>query len=1038
MLTPSLAQEGNNWYFGRYAGLSFNYPTPKALHDGALSTYEGCATISDKNGLLLFYTDGTTVWNKNHQPMPNGTGLHGDSSSANAAIIIPKPGSATIYYIFTADSQENQNAKGYNYSEVDITLDNGLGDITVNKNVLLYAPSSEKLTAVRDANGTDVWIITHEWGSNTWRSFKVSCNGVNTTSVNSSEGWVYQETRDIDGTLYHSESAGCLKASPDGKKIATTDLNSQKWELFDFDNTTGKISNGLNFFEFSPYGIEFSPNSKLVYVSSELRGYYDSSSVKQFVLAVHDSAAVASSAIIIGTIGVADNTFSINALQLGPDDKIYCVLQEDSYLSVINSPNIRGLSCNYVNRQIDLEGKIGKLGLPVFFASLITNKNVDFSFTAGNDCATVDFSASSSINNITQWLWDFGDGQTATGQNVSHTYITGSEYNAQLTVTVSNICGGGTASTIKKINLKRLRPTSAFSFNTRCGDKTLTLIDSSTVSTGNIVQWNWDFGDGSISNLASPTHTFSDFGKYDVSLITTSDGACNGNDTIKKTVALHARPVPDINISNACVNKKVSFTDISTILHDTIAARFWEFDDGQQFAAHTFERQFGTANTYTLKMAIRSSAGCSSDTLFKTFTIDAIPQAKFSIGIACVDSVISFRNESETTNGNITQWHWELGDGNNSDEQNVHHKYATEGNYTIKLIANTSQQCSSDTLIKMIQVDSRPTAVFSVIDGCIGKAIVPENNSTTAVGNIAEYLWDTGQGFISGGEKPSFSFNAAGDQLIRMRARSTQGCASAITEQTINIQSNPVAIFTFGNTCAGEEIQFTNTSSNSAGAIEKWNWDFGNGSNSQVFEPVYVFNSFGIYNVSLTATTQNGCSNLANKTITIAKVNVSAGNDTLVAIGQPLQLAGSGAKDYQWHPITYLNNPLSNSPIAILPADMSYYLTGTTTEGCIGHDTINIKVYKGPDIYVPNAFTPNGDKTNDVFKPVMPGIKQLMYFSVYNRWGQLVYQTTIPGQGWDGMLNGKTVPAGIYIWTLSAIDYNNRAWKKNGSVVVIR
>lgn len=191
MLTPSFAQEGNNWYFGRHAGLSFNYPTPKALHDGALSTYEGCATISDKNGLLLFYTDGTTVWNKNHRPMPNGTGLYGDSSSANAAIIIPKLGSSTIYYIFTSDSQENQNVKGYNYSEVDITLDNGLGDITAKKNVLLYAPSSEKLTAVRDANGTDVWIITHGCGSNTWRSFKVSCNGVNITSVNSSEGWVY-------------------------------------------------------------------------------------------------------------------------------------------------------------------------------------------------------------------------------------------------------------------------------------------------------------------------------------------------------------------------------------------------------------------------------------------------------------------------------------------------------------------------------------------------------------------------------------------------------------------------------------------------------------------------------------------------------------------------------------------------------------------------------------------------------------------------------------------------------------------------------
>lgn len=315
---------------------------------------------------------------------------------------------------------------------------------------------------------------------------------------------------------------------------------------------------------------------------------------------------------------------------------------------------------------------------------------------------------------------------------------------------------------------------------------------------------------------------------------------------------------------------------MSIIQHDTIAARFWEFGDGQQFTTQTFERQFSTADTYTLKMAARSGAGCSSDTLFKTFTIDATPQAKFSIGTACVDSAISFRDESVVTNGNITQWHWELGDGNVADQQNTSHQYANAGSYAAKFVVTTAQHCSSDTLIQTIQVDSRPTAIFSVTDGCIGKAMVPENHSTTTVGNIGEYLWDTGEGFKPTGEKPSFLFNVPGNQLIRMIARSTQGCVSAIAEQTINIQSNPVAAFTFGNTCAGKEIPFTNTSSNSAGAIEKWNWNFGNGSNSQEFEPVYIFNSFGNYNVSLTATTQNGCSNIANKTITIAKVNVSA------------------------------------------------------------------------------------------------------------------------------------------------------------------
>ena len=139
--------ETANWYFGDNAGVTFNSGTPVALLDGQLSTTEGCATISNSSGQLLFYTDGITVWDKTHAIMPNGTDLLGDPSSSQSAIIVPKPGSINTYYIFTVDNEGGPN--GLQYSELDLSLNSGNGDVTANKNVLLSTPTSEKISAVQ-------------------------------------------------------------------------------------------------------------------------------------------------------------------------------------------------------------------------------------------------------------------------------------------------------------------------------------------------------------------------------------------------------------------------------------------------------------------------------------------------------------------------------------------------------------------------------------------------------------------------------------------------------------------------------------------------------------------------------------------------------------------------------------------------------------------------------------------------------------------------------------------------------------------------
>ena len=228
------AQRANIWYFGINAGLDFNFSPPRALTDGSILTYEGCTTITDKRGQLLFYTDGVKVYDRSHKMMPNGGGLLGNNSSTQSAIIVPNPGDSNIYYIFTSDCSENSFVNGYNFSVVDMKLNNGMGNVTAQKNVNLYKPCTERLTAVKAANGIDYWVITKGLNDNRFTVYKIDCKGINLTPVISNAGLAH----DFDSTQY--VGTGQMKASPDGKKLCLPLL----WpvtlvQLFDFDNNTG-------------------------------------------------------------------------------------------------------------------------------------------------------------------------------------------------------------------------------------------------------------------------------------------------------------------------------------------------------------------------------------------------------------------------------------------------------------------------------------------------------------------------------------------------------------------------------------------------------------------------------------------------------------------------------------------------------------------------------------------------------------------------------------------------------------------------------
>jgi gliding motility-associated-like protein len=339
-------QETNIWYFGTNAGITFATNPPTALTNGALSTGEGCATICDATGNLLFYTDGVTVYNKTHLMMDNGFGLHGNISSTQSAIILPRPGSTNIYYIFTTDV-ENMNNYGLQYSVVDISMNGGLGKV-ISKNTLIIQPTSEKVTVVKHSNNTSFWVVTHGVFNNNFYSFLVTSAGINMIPVISSVG-SYQNSG--------LKLIGYLKTSFDNQKLASAKNDGGELELFDYDNTTGTVSNPILLSsneEF--YGVEFSPDNSKLYAS-----VVSPSIIYQFDLNAANIAA-SKNAINYGPLGGG-------ALQMGKNEKIYYIEWFNDSLSVINNPN--SFNCNFVSNAVYLGGKNGRIGLPNFVPSLI-------------------------------------------------------------------------------------------------------------------------------------------------------------------------------------------------------------------------------------------------------------------------------------------------------------------------------------------------------------------------------------------------------------------------------------------------------------------------------------------------------------------------------------------------------------------------------------------------------------------------------------------------------------------------------------------
>ncbi|MCY7411006.1 MAG: T9SS type A sorting domain-containing protein [Chitinophagales bacterium] len=355
-----------HWYFGNGAGIDFSSGTAVADTNGQLYTNEGCATISDLDGNLLFYSDGRTAWNRLHHVMPNGNGLLGgaNGSSTQEALIIPKPISPNLYYLFTTDEAENYGANGMRYSVVDMNLDDGNGDVVNNqKNILLFAPCTEKLAAVNHCNDTSVWVIGHEVNNNHFRAYLVTSNGIDTNAVESAIGFP-----NMNNAL--GQMNGPIKFSPDGKKLCSvTDTNAKRVELFDFDSYSGTISNRITLSTSTNfnYAVCFSPDNSKLYIGNSCCLLY------QYDVGSNDSLTILNSKSLISNLIDHGYRYLSNC----SNGKLYVhhTVALDSFISVIDLPNSSGVSCNLNLFSVNLILHSTQAGLPNFNESYFRLSN---------------------------------------------------------------------------------------------------------------------------------------------------------------------------------------------------------------------------------------------------------------------------------------------------------------------------------------------------------------------------------------------------------------------------------------------------------------------------------------------------------------------------------------------------------------------------------------------------------------------------------------------------------------------------------------
>ena len=412
-------------------------------------------------------------------------------------------------------------------------------------------------------------------------------------------------------------------------------------------------------------------------------------------------------------------------------------------------------------------------------------------------------------------------------------------------------------------------PVVAFTFENLCEGDVVQFYDSSTLSSGTITNYHWDFGDGDTSDVANPTHQYAGTNTYPVTLTLTASSGCSA--TLTQSVSITVRPVADFTLPAGCSDLLMNFIDASTISAGSITNWLWTFGNGDSLTVQNPSYAFPDGGNFDVTLLVTSDSGCTDDTTY-TLAINPSPDAAFILENTCVGQTVVFTDQT-ISQSPVTQYTWDFGDLSSSNIASPTHAYATGVplTYNVLFIVQAQNGCIDSVMIP-VHISNPPTANFtySPLIACENSVITFSSLSTGNGDTISGWSWDFGDGFTDSIENPQHGFTTADTFHVTLIAYSPSNCPSAPVTQDVIANQGAIINIGYNEACLGDSILFTDLSSPPAGgSIASRLWRFDGIDSSSQASLKYLFMTPGVHQVTLTVTTDLGCTTSDTITLTV-------------------------------------------------------------------------------------------------------------------------------------------------------------------------
>lgn len=662
---------------------------------------------------------------------------------------------------------------------------------------------------------------------------------------------------------------------------------------------------------------------------------------------------------------------------------------------------------------------------------------------------------------IADYQWDFEDGGSRNGmQPTAYSFATSDSFDVRL-ISTSNY---GCLDTVYSEVVVHPMPVSDIVFNEdeHClsGNDFRFDANGSTIPNGSLVRYDWDYGDGSTGNTALIPHKYYGIhGSYVLKLRVESALGCA--DSSFHPIIVHPQMKPAIQITDSFVCVRGNYFDLnassSTIPYGSIQNYLWNFGDGStQSGINIGVKNFNYYDTFNIRLRTISDEGCS-DSIFRRIVVYPQPTASFLVNdsIQCFDQNQSFSFNASGSSvpspwAGITEFEWSSSDLDASSGQFWLNKaFAARGVYTIQLRVKSRDGCR-DTLEKEVLFYPAMVPAFSTPDTaqCFNEHsfIFNATKSTIPLGSIQNYTWKyedltSANGLLS----PPKRFATYDTFTVWLVTTSNENCLDSTYSEVIVFES-PVANFTVPETCLRQASMFTDLSQMAHDTLISWFWEFGDQNTDNLQHPVHYYKMVNYYDVKLTVESNNHCFHDTLlpgvawvKPLPVSKFTYERVNYDFEKVEFQFTDQSTDAISWDWD---FGDGQQSNDQHPSLKyIDTAHYpvqLIVSNNLNC--WDTSLQSVWALPEflIYVPNAFTPNVDNLNEGFAPRATAYYLKYNMRIYDRWGELMFETDQLSESWDGVYQGTACESGVYIYYIHVVDLFGKTHNFKGNVTLMR